>query len=133
MNLRQANIVELVPLVSGRTATLTTSAIDLRKYEGVGQVILQCEAASAGTNPTMAVKVTECATSGGSYTDVTGGAFTTVTDAADSTQMLAIDLAACKGFVKIVGTIGGTSSPAFTYGVTMVACNKAGRNSSQSV
>ena len=133
MNLRQSNIVELAPLVSGRTSTLTGSAVDLRKYEGVGQIILQCEAASAGTDPTMNVKIQESATSGGSYTDVSGAAFTEVTDAADSTQMIAIDLAACKGFVKVIGTIGGTSSPAFTFGVSMVANRKAGRNASQAV
>lgn len=132
-DLRQSNVIEFAPLVSGRTSTLTGSAIDLRKYDGVVQVILTCEAASAGTDPTLDVKLTESATSGGSYTDVSGATFAQVTDAADVTEMITIDSAACKGFIKVVGTIGGTSSPAFSYTVVGVGQLKAGRNASQVV
>lgn len=132
-NLMQSNVVELAPLVSGRTATLTGSAVDLRAYEGVVQVILTCEAASAGTSPTLDVKLQDATTSGGSYADVTGATFTQVTDAADVTQMITVDAAASRGFVKVVGTIGGTSSPAFSYAVVAVGQKKAGRNASQTV
>lgn len=132
MNLTQANVIELAPLATSRTSSLDGDPVDVRNMEGVGQVILACEAASAGTNPTMTVKLQESATSGGSYTDVPGMTFTQVTDANDLIEMKAMDFSACKGFLKVIGTQGGTSSPAFTYGVHAVAQRKAGRNSSQS-
>ena len=63
-------------------ATGTGSAIDLQGYEGSAAFILSAEAGGSGI--TYAVKLTECDTSGGSYTDVTDGAFTTSgTNAAD--------------------------------------------------
>lgn len=132
MNLTQANVVELAPVLL-RTSTLTGSAIDVRKYEGIGQIILMSNAATAGTTPTLNVKIQESATSGGSYTDVTGAVFAQVDDSPDSTQMIAFDFNACKGFIKVIGTIAGTDTPTFTFGVAAVAVCKAGRNSSQSV
>ena len=129
----QQNILELAPLVSDRTSTLTGSAVDLAGYDGPAHIILQCEAASAGTNPTMNVKLQHATTSGGSYADVSGLAFTEVTDAGDSTQMISCQVSDLRQFIRVVGTLGGTSSPAFTFGVTMVALKKDGRNASQSV
>lgn len=131
-DLIQANVIEALANAV-RTSTVTGSAIDVRQYEGKGQVILSTSAATAGTSPTLNVKLTESATSGGSYTDVASGAFEEVTDAADSTQMIPIDFAASKGFLKVVGTIGGTSTPTFGFSVTIVGRKKAGRNASQSV
>lgn len=131
MKLAQANVLELAPVLS-RTATLTGSAIDTRPLNGVAQVILMSTAATAGTNPTLDVKLTHCDTSGGSYADVTGAAFAQVT-ATDTTQMIAVDSSALKRYVKVVGTLGGTSTPTFAYGVALVGINHAGRNASQSV
>jgi hypothetical protein len=56
-------------------ATGVGSAIDLQGKEGSGAFILTAEAGGSGI--TYAVKITECATSGGTYSDVTDGAFTT--------------------------------------------------------
>lgn len=130
MNLSQANAIEALANAV-RTSTVTGSAVDVRKFEGVGQLLLQSSAATAGTSPTLNVKITESATSGGTYTDVTGATFNQVTDAADLTQMIPFDFSACKGFIKVVGTIGGTSTPTFGFAVGGVAQLKAGRNSSQ--
>lgn len=132
MSLIQANVVEVLPNAV-RTSTATGSAIDVRAYEGKGQVIFTSSAATAGTTPTLNAKLTECATSGGSYTDVSGGAFAEVTDAADSTQMIPIDFDACKGYIKGVGTIAGTDTPTFGFAITIVGRLKSGRNASQSV
>lgn len=130
MNLIQANVIEALANAA-RTSTVTGGAVDVTKYEGKGQVILM-SSAGGGTTPTLNAKLTESATSGGSYTDVTGGAFTEVTDAADSTQMIPIDFDASKGFLKVVGTLAGTS-PEFSFGVVIVGQLKSGRNASQAV
>lgn len=132
MNLIQANVIEALP-TAVRTSTITGSAVNVKKYEGKGQVILTTSAATAGTTPALNVKLTESATSGGSYTDVTNGDFAEVTDAGDSTQMIPIDFDASKGFLKVVGTITGTSTPTFGFGVVIVGQLKSGRNASQAV
>ena len=128
----QQNIVELAPLVSDRTSTLTGSAVDLAGYDGPAHIILQCEAAGAGTNPTMNVKIQHATASGGTYNDVSGLAFAEVTET-DSTQMISCQVSDLRQFIRVVGTLGGTSSPSFTFGVSMVALKKDGRNASQSV
>lgn len=132
MNLTQANIIELCPNAV-RTSTPTLSAVDVRKYEGVGQIILTSSAATAGTSPTLTVKLQHALTSGGQYDDIAGATFTQVTDAADTTQMIPLDFSACRGFIKVVATIAGTDTPTFSFAVTALAQAKSGRNSSQSV
>lgn len=132
MSLIQANLIEALPNAV-RTSTTTGSAVDLRGYEGKGQVTLTTSAATAGTSPTLNVKLTECATSGGSYTDITGATFNEVTDAANLSQMIPIDFDACKGFLKVVATHGGTNTPTFNYAVTIVGRLKNGRNASQAI
>jgi hypothetical protein len=64
--------------------------------------------------------------------DVTGATFAEVTNA-DTTQMIAVNADALKRYVKVVGTLGGTSTPTFAYGVALVGINHAGRNASQAV
>ena len=92
------------------TTTPTGSAIDLAPYAGSMHFILASKAASAAD--TLDGKLTECDTSGGTYTDVTGGAFTQVTDASTGAtllQTLTIPKSKLKRFVKAVGTIAGSS------------------------
>jgi hypothetical protein len=132
MNISQMNVVELAPMAV-RTSTLTGSGFDLSAYSGFCHVILQSSAATVGTNPTLNVKLQHCDTSGGSYEDITGAAFTQVTNAADTTQMITIKPDELKPYVKVIGTIGGTSTPTFGFGVSMVGCLQSGRNSSQAV
>lgn len=132
MSLIQGNVIEVIPNAV-RTGTVTGSAVDVRGYEGKGQVIFTSSAATAGTNPTLNVKLTECATSGGSYDDIAGATFTQVTAAADRTQMIPIDFDACKGFIKGVGTIAGTDTPTYSFAVTIIGRLKNGRNASQSI
>jgi hypothetical protein len=84
--------------------------------KGKGKIVLQCGAATAGTNPTVTVKLTHCTTSGGSYSDVSGIAFTAVTDAA-STQQKYIDWDSVHRYVKVVATVGGTNTPTFQLAV----------------
>lgn len=100
------------------TATTTGSAVDTKGYNSAA-VILEVGTVS-GTTPTLDVKLQECATSGGTYTDVSGAVFTQVI-ATGSSQILRIeDLGVTrKRYLKAVGTIAGTT-PSFAFGVEIL-------------
>lgn len=100
-----------------KTTTETGSAIDLQQYVGAMKVVLS-SSAGGGTTPTLDVKLTECDTSGGTYTDVSGAAFTQVTNAADSTEAITLNADSCKRYIKAVATIAGTSP---TFDMALVA------------
>lgn len=106
---------------AAKTSTATSSAIDLLEYDGDILLILDC-AAGTGSSPTLDIKLTECATTGGTYTDLSGATFTQVTGSA-SLQTLVINKDSAERFVKIVSTIGG-STPSFTFSLNAVALKK---------
>ena len=101
------------------TGTVNGPAVDLRGYRGNVMLLLNCAAATAGTNPTFDCKVQECDTSGGTFTDVSGMTFTQVTTT-DSLQALSLDPDTVAAFIRVVTTIGGTSSPSFPAGAVLV-------------
>lgn len=113
-----ANQFTSTTLLSARqiTSTTTGAAVDVMLLKGKGKVVLNCGAASAGTNPTVTVKLTHCTTSGGTYSDVSGMAFTAVTDTA-SCQQKYIDWDSVHRYIKVVATVGGTSTPTFQLSV----------------
>jgi hypothetical protein len=113
--------VASVAASAARTTTLTGTGVDLQTYEGNVGVILNSSAATAGSSPTLDVKIQDSADNS-SFADVSGLTFTQVTDAA-SVQLLRVPKSV-RRYIRAVGTIGGTSSPAFTYGLTMVAVRK---------
>jgi hypothetical protein len=93
------------------TATGTGSAVDLQGYEGDIAVVLDAEA--GGASITYAVKLTESATSGGSYTDVSGGAFTTTAANTASVQKIYVNASDLKRYIKVSITVaGGTGAGA---------------------
>ena len=93
------------------TATGTGSAVDLQGYEGDIAVLLDAEAGGSGV--TYAVKLTESATSGGSYTDVSGGGFTTTSANTASVQKIYVNASNLKRYVKVSITVaGGTGAGA---------------------
>jgi len=127
MSVIQQNL-EKVTVVAGVataavTSTATSSAIDLLEYDGDVLLILD-SAAGGGSSPTLDIKLTECATTGGTYTDLSGATFTQVVDAA-SMQTLTINKDSSKRFIKIVQTIGG-SSPTFTFSINLIGLKKYG-------
>ena len=71
------------------TATGVGSVVDLLDYEGDIAVSLDAEA--GGASVTYAVKLTECDTSGGTYTDVSGGGFTTTAANTAKTQKISVN------------------------------------------
>ena len=105
------------------TATATSSAIDLKEFDGDVLLVLNC-AAGTGSSPTLDIKVQDSDETGGTYADLSGATFTQVTDSA-SVQTLEVNKDECKRFIKIVQTVGG-SSPVFVYGISLVALKKYG-------
>ena len=123
-NLEKLSVFAGVPTPAADvTATQTSGAIALLTYDGDVILILDCSA-SGGSSPTLDIKVQDCATSGGSYADVSGAAFTQVTTSA-SLQTLALNKDECKRYIKIVQTLGG-SSQTYRYSVNLVGVTKYG-------
>ena len=127
MSVIQQNLEELTVVAGVATAavtsTATSSAIDLLEYDGDVMLILD-SAAGTGTSPTLDIKITECDTTGGTYTDLSGATFTQVVDGA-SMHALAINKDSAERFIKIVQTITG-STPSFTFSVNLIGVKKYG-------
>ena len=125
MSVIQQNLEKLTVVAGVATAavtsTATSSAIDLLEYDGDVMLILD-SAAGGGSSPTLDIKITECATTGGTYTDLSGATFTQVTGSA-SMQTLVINKDSAERYIKIVQTIGG-SSPTFTFSINLVGLKK---------
>tara|TARA_S200002703_G_scaffold61508_1_gene53393 strand:- start:25 stop:417 length:393 start_codon:yes stop_codon:yes gene_type:complete len=105
-----------------RTASANGTGFDLEGSngaEGEAIIILSSDAASAGTDPTLDVKLQE-SSDDSTYTDISGATFTQVTDAAQALEKISINTNDVERYLRAVGTIGGTSSPAFTYSVALV-------------
>ncbi len=127
--IRQA-LDKLAPAISlhptaARTSTGNGTAVDLQQYDGDLIVLLDSAAASAGTNPTLDIKLQGSDTQGGTYADISGAAFTQVTSTA-SQQTLVISKSESPRWLRIVYTIGGTNSPSFTFSVNAVGVKKYG-------
>ena len=104
-----------------RTASANGTGFDLEGSngaEGEAIIILASDAASAGTNPTLDVKLQE-SSDNSTFTDISGATFTQVTDS-QALEKISINTNDVKRYLRAVGTIGGTSSPAFTYAVALV-------------
>jgi len=110
-----------------RTSTLTGTALDVLDYEGVSLIVLNAGQASAGVNPTLNVKLQHSdTTTSGDFSDVAGAAFTEVTDAAGGgVEVLKVNVSNLKRYLRVIGTIAGTSTPTFDFGVEFVGIKKA--------
>jgi len=106
------------------TSTETGTGIDMSLYEGMAVVVLNSSAKTAGTDPTLDVKLQSDPAVGGSYADITGATFAQITTVA-GTEAIAINVSNCDAFVRAIGTIGGTSTPTFDFGVTIYGVKKA--------
>ena len=122
LNLEKLDITAAVASASV-TATATSSAIDLKEFDGDVLLVLNC-AAGTGSSPTLDIKVQDSDETGGTYGDLSGATFTQVTTSA-SVQTLEVNKDECKRFIKIVQKVGG-SSPVFVYGISLVGAKKYG-------
>jgi hypothetical protein len=105
------------------TSTETGTGIDLSLYEGEVVAILNSSAKTAGTDPTLDVKLQHDPAVGGSYADITGATFAQVTTVA-SIEAVVFNASECDAFVRAVGTIGGTVTPTFDFGVAFYGIKK---------
>lgn len=88
------------------------AAIDTAGYH---QAMIVFNAGTVGSSATVDVKVQECDTSGGTYTDVTGAAFTQVdANNDDATYVGRVNLNGTKRFIRVVLTVGTAASEAGT-------------------
>ena len=98
----KTTLVALRPNALGNS-TATGSALDLTAYEGAMIVFL--DATAGGSGITYAVKLTECDTSGGTYSDVSSGGFTTSDANTATAQKMTLNTNDLKRFVKLVGQL----------------------------
>ncbi len=104
----------LIPIDAVISATgLQSTYVDLRTvYDGTAVVVVNANN-TAGTNPTLDIKVQTCDTSGGTYADcspaVACGQFTT----GNATKTFELPVGILKGYIKAYATIGGTVSPSY--------------------
>lgn len=104
-----------------RTASANGTGFDLEGSngaEGEAIIILASDAASAGSSPTLDVKLQE-SDDNSTFTDISGATFTQVTSS-QALEKISINTNDVGRYLRAVGTIGGTSSPAFTYSVAVV-------------
>lgn len=102
------------------TASGNGTGVKVAGMKGTAVAILNCGAATAGTNPTMDIKLQESDDNSTNWTDVPSGAFTQVTTVA-GVQAIPFRPGERKAYIRAVKTIGGTSSPSFPLSATLLS------------
>ena len=101
------------------TSDTNGPAVDIRGYRGNVLLVFNIAAATAGSTPTMDVKIQSSADGSTSWADVSGQTLTQVTTT-DSLQALSLDPDTCSAYIRAVFDIGGTSSPSFPCSAVLV-------------
>ena len=92
-------------------STANGSGLDIQGYEGSAAFVLSSEA--MGASVTLAVKLQECDTSGGTYTDVSNGGFTTTAANTAAFEQIALNVSDLKRYVRSAAVVaGGTGTGA---------------------
>jgi hypothetical protein len=120
---RNLEVLQHFPLAptATRSATFTgagTNVINLAAFDGDIQIILDSSAVTGAGSITCAIEHSINGTTG--FDAVTGGAFTAVTSAAASKQILTLTKDDIRQYARVVGTVSGTASAAYSvngYGV----------------
>ena len=109
----------ILDALTGRAegAEAFTTAQDVRVYTGITTAILMAIANTAGT---LAVKLQDSVDGSTGWADIPGAAFAPVT-AGPSSQRLAFNVGACRGFVRLSITVTGVGA---SYDVGVVALAK---------
>ena len=106
--------IDLLPMQSV-TGDGNGTGVDLQQFVGSVAVMLAAKN-TAGTTPTLDIKLQDSADNSTGWADITGAVFTQVTDAntsAATLEKIVLNVDACARYVRAVKDIGGTSSPAF--------------------
>lgn len=105
-----------VSAIAARTATVTSTGIDISGYKG-GIIVQQLVGVVSGTTPTLDGKL-QSSPDNSTWSDISGATFTQVT-ATDNFQKIGIQVPAAARYLRYVGTIAGTT-PSFTMGVVLL-------------
>lgn len=116
-DLTSLNEVQLVPVTSAASATVTGTGQDISQLQADGTAIVLLDSTAGGAGATLNVKLQSCATLGGTYVDL-GVAFTQVGNAV-SFQEIGVQLRASQKFIRALCTIAGTAT--FTFAVYLIA------------
>lgn len=134
----QLTFVEAIPPTSVTAAGATEGpALPVGQYEGNLAIVAHSILATAGTNPTLTYTVEHRASASDSWgavpadallnEDGTAAAFGVVTAAANGgVQKRNLVRARCKAQIRVIGTVGGTSTPSFKFSAVIVASDKYG-------
>jgi hypothetical protein len=112
----QLQLLNLLP-IAAVTATGNGTGVDLEEIDGEIAVMIDV-ANVAGTLPTMDLTLEDSADNI-TFGAVTGGAFTQVTTVA-SAQKISLNSDELKRYLRVVKTIGGTSTPQYLISVKAV-------------
>tara|TARA_R110002020_G_scaffold27081_2_gene87210 strand:- start:1600 stop:1977 length:378 start_codon:yes stop_codon:yes gene_type:complete len=100
-------------------STAVSAAVDLEDYEG--DIVFCLDASAGGSGITYAVKVTECDTEGGTYSDMTGGGFTTTGANTALQEKIFVNSNDMKRFIKVSTTVAGGTGTGFVSVVALAA------------
>lgn len=102
-------------LPAAKTSTTTSSAVDLQGYNA----ILVHVAAGVWTDGTHTFSLTECATSGGSFTAVAAGDLLgtapAISSSGTASQQYTFGYRGSKRYIKVVATVTGSPSTGAVY------------------
>lgn len=117
MNVNDIGYLPSISLIPSEAiaASANGAGVDIKDYVGTLQILLDAGAATAGTLPTLDVKIQD-SPDNTNFTDIAGKAFTQVTTVA-SRQQLVLDTNAVGRYIRAVSTVGGTASPSFPISV----------------
>lgn len=101
---------------ASRTANANGTGIDLTGYDGVYNVIIDCGAATAGTNPTADFKIQDSADNS-AWADASPAINAAQVTTVASVQNIGVEVRTVRRYIRVVFTIGGTASPAFPIAV----------------
>ncbi len=108
------------------TADGVTTGIDITAYDGEIAIIVSNSAGTqtgGSTDRSLAMKIQECDTLGGSYTDVAGGGLTTLLVTA-GVQKLSLNSDELKKFILLSYDISGANTPTYLISANVVGTLK---------
>lgn len=122
-DIKLVQITAAVTLNTGTTASITSAAVDTK---GARSAFIFIDFGTiAGGGGLSVCKLQECATSGGTYTDVTGGSFGTVADTQDNLFVgFAVDMRGKQQFLKLVATTAGAVNTVVDFAGALLMKNE---------
>jgi len=108
------------------TATVTNTGRDMFGYTGQDIAVLNWSQ-SAGTNATLDVRLQSSTALASGYADVYGAAYDQITNAIPGSSgilTMRFDPNAASRYVRVIQTVGGSDSPAFSTSVNFIGRRK---------